>query len=82
VHLNNFTCTAAYFALDFDPIRFRLFFAHITPLNIANVPESNCFAYLLLYGGQLVAHHTILRFWIFAFHPLCAASISRKEAEV
>jgi hypothetical protein len=47
-----------------------------------NVPESNCFAYLLLYAGQLVAQHTGLRFWNFAFYPLCAASISRKQAEV
>jgi hypothetical protein len=33
-------------------------------------------------GGQLVARPAILQFWIFAFHPLCAALISRKEAEV
>ena len=30
-------------------------------------------------GGQLVAHPN-LRFWFFAFHPLCAASIRRERA--
>ena len=44
-----------------------------------DVPESNCFAYLLQYGGQLVAH-PILRFWVSAFHPLSAASIRRERA--
>jgi len=37
--------------------------------------------YIALDGGQLVAH-PILRFWNFAFHPLSAASIRRKQAEV
>jgi len=46
-----------------------------------DVPESNCFAYLSQQEWQLVAL-PILRFLILAFLPLCAASISRKEAEV
>ena len=33
----------------------------------SNVPESNCFAYLLLYAGQLVAQHMGLRFLEFRF---------------
>jgi hypothetical protein len=31
----------------------------------SNVPKSNCFAYLLQYGGQYVAHHMGLRFCFF-----------------
>ncbi len=34
-------------------------------INESNVPELNCFSYLLLYGGQLVARHmgfTVLNF--------------------
>jgi hypothetical protein len=57
-------------------------FSHVkNPLgqSVSNVPESNCFAYLPEHGGQLVAH-PIFGFCFFAFHPLCAASISRKRA--
>jgi len=45
----------------------------------SNVPGSNCFAYLLQYGEQQVAH-PIFGFLLFALLPLCAASIRRKRA--
>jgi len=36
----------------------------------SNVPESNCYAYLLLHGGQLVAHPIFV--FCFSFFIPCA----------